>query len=181
MHRLIHISFVCLFTFSMDGQADVTEGEDSKVERADDHETFQLLETKNDDANANFVTRRENFSVPITGGSISFSLSLCLSLCLCLCLSVCLSLRVCVIKLTLDHISVPKSRQYTCEVHIGQTGTICTVAEKCILAVFENVLLFDPRGLRIVFQTSMKSCKNMGELTKMPDLAGALGRIIVVN
>ena len=94
MHRLIHISFVCLFTFSMDGQADVTEGEDSKVERADDHETFQLLETKNDDANANFVTRRENFSVPITGGSISFSLSLSLSASLCVSVSVCLSVSL---------------------------------------------------------------------------------------
>ena len=51
----------------MDDRAEVTEGEESRVERSDDRETFQLLETKNDDANANFVTRGETFNVAITG------------------------------------------------------------------------------------------------------------------
>ena len=51
----------------MDDRAEVTEGEESRVERSDDRETFQLLETKNDDANANFVTRGETLNVAITG------------------------------------------------------------------------------------------------------------------
>lgn len=67
-YRLIFL----FLTLSMDDRAEVTEGEESRVERSDDRETFQLLETKNDDPNANFVTRGETFNVAITGVPINY-------------------------------------------------------------------------------------------------------------